>query len=572
MRISVFITAPIIARYLNSKEDIERAIAQLHAHHAERVFIESRRGPVSTPEEKLRELRDEFLNAGFETAGGIMPIGQRNDFGRGDDLLELSNEFLCYCSSETGDVFEFEIRKMARVFNTIILDDAFLTGCRCPNCQAEKDRQKTEDWGHFRRDLMVKFSAERVLKPAREENPGIKMIIKFPQYYDRYPDLGYDPIRQTEMFDAIWAGAETRDPWTIDYGYVPPYESQAHIRYLRSIAGDKLEGAWFDSLDCTPGLFRDQAIITALTGIPEITIFCYDPEIFALDSAMTACVREDYELLQELSQAATNVSGSDLPNVVWYRPAEADGGEDISLPDFLGMWSLPVDVQTQRPLDAKVVILSTHSLADPDPQGLLETLEANDVRIIATCGFLYGLKDNEEVLHRFGLRGLYPLRVPVQRLSVGDEWIDVSEPLSLPYNLAPLPGLKAVLAQTAEVCEHTFRIPLWLEAGPHHAALNLRTFGRQDYSIVEALNVPIVTDYVNVPVAVVSKIRAWCLEPFELEVEAPNWTCLFALRDGKLALVRPHASAATVQVNWKGSSKLVAVPSHDAVIFDPAQV
>lgn len=578
MRLSAFITADTIAKDLQDGDGVATAVERLRSYGVERVFIESRRGVLSTPGTQLEFLRDAFREAGFETAGGIMPLGEtdmydspglqenRSPFGKEAEGIESRGHFLCYSAAETGDVFEAEMRKMARLFDTIILDDAFLTPCRCAQCRAAKAADGESDWGRFRRALMSDFTRTRVAEPAREENPDVTLIIKFPQYYDRYADFGYDVVAQTEIFDGVWAGCETRDPNTLAYGYVPPYESQAHVAYLRAAAGDKLWGGWFDYLDCTPELFRDQVMLTTLTGLQEITIFRYTPELFAPDSAILRCLRDDRERIHALAESAQEPLTDESPRVVWYRPPNVEGGDDLALPDFLGMWALPVDVATIRPEHARTVVLSYHALSDPDPVQLVETLENAGVRILATIGFLQGLRDREDVLKRFGIHDLFQTRVPIEALQVDDTCIALSAPMTLPWDIEPMPDCYSILGRTAEVVERVFQTPLWLEADDTHALLNLRTFGREDYVIMETLNTPSVPDHLHLPDEVTSRIRHWCLAPFGLRIETPGWTCAVPLGGEALALVRPHDKAAGVRVAWGGQAQCTTAPGHDWVV------
>ena len=567
MRFSVYITAQAIAEFLTDTEGVSTAIEQLRAHHIDRVFLEARRAGVSTPEERLAALRDQFSSAGFLTAGGTMPMGRGREYGKQAEGIEVRNDFLCYSSPETARIFEDEVRKLARIFDTIILDDAFLTPCRCQDCTHMRASRGNPDWGAFRRELLARFSEEHVIVPAKQENPDVRVIIKFPQYYDRYGDFGYDPVEQTRLFDAVWAGTETRDPNTLDYGFVPPYEAISHVSFLRSLAGEKLQGAWFDSLDCTPGLFRDQAILTTLSGVPEITIYCYSPALFASDSAMTRCLREDHQRLRELSTIAGAGRREPLPELVWYRPPHADGREDLSIPDFWGMWAVPVRVSTRRPDGARAVLLSAHALSDPHPEELIEELENSSSRLIATTGFLQGLENYPAVRERFGVTALQPTRVPIETLRVDGNELPLESPITLPFDMAAKPGLPAILAATAQVCGQGFVVPLWLEADGTHAVLNLRTFGRQDYAVCEPLNVPILTGYTTLHPAAVSRIRTWCLEPFGMDLDAPNWTCLVPLNEDKLAIVRPHASAATVRLKRGNTEQIAAIPSHDFTVL-----
>ena len=43
---------------------------------------------------------------------------------------------------------------------------------------------------------------------------AVRLIIKFPQWYDRFHLFGYDPPRMAEAFDKVWVGTEVRNPLT----------------------------------------------------------------------------------------------------------------------------------------------------------------------------------------------------------------------------------------------------------------------------------------------------------------------------------------------------------------------
>ena len=71
--------------------------------------------------------------------------------------------------------------------------------------------------------------------PARAANPHVRMIIKYPNWYEHFQGLGYDLDREPHMFDAIYTGTETRDPEVTDQ-LLQQYESYEIIRYFDNIA------------------------------------------------------------------------------------------------------------------------------------------------------------------------------------------------------------------------------------------------------------------------------------------------------------------------------------------------
>ena len=112
-----------------------------------------------------------------------------------------------------------------------------------------------------------------MIDPARAARPDIRMIIKFPQWYDRFHLFGYDPPRMAALFDQVWVGTEVRDPKTRRMGYVQPTEGYMNFRWLASVAGTKTTGAWFDHIECPANVFADQAFMSVLAGARELTLF-----------------------------------------------------------------------------------------------------------------------------------------------------------------------------------------------------------------------------------------------------------------------------------------------------------
>ena len=50
---------------------------------------------------------------------------------------------------------------------------------------------------------MVQLSLSHVLGAARQVNPRVKIIIKYPQWYEDFHRRGYDVVRETAGFDRI---------------------------------------------------------------------------------------------------------------------------------------------------------------------------------------------------------------------------------------------------------------------------------------------------------------------------------------------------------------------------------
>ena len=55
-----------------------------------------------------------------------------------------------------------------------------------------------------------------VLGPAHAVNPKCKVVIKYPNWYDHFPALGFDLDYGPKHFDGIYTGTETRDAVSSD--------------------------------------------------------------------------------------------------------------------------------------------------------------------------------------------------------------------------------------------------------------------------------------------------------------------------------------------------------------------
>ena len=93
----------------------------------------------------------------------------------------------------------------------------------------------TRSWTQFRLDLMDEAAENLIVKPARAVNPKVKIVIKFPNWYEHFQGLGYDLDQEPKMFDGIYTGTETRDPVITDQ-HLQQYESYQIIRYFENIA------------------------------------------------------------------------------------------------------------------------------------------------------------------------------------------------------------------------------------------------------------------------------------------------------------------------------------------------
>ncbi len=265
LTLSVYATATDVLQHLAPPTVRTAALARLQALHVSRVFLEGRRGDEYVPPATLAEVRDFLAAHGLASAGGVATVP-----GAGFGVRQ--NEGLGWLNWEAEktrrDVARF-FTENAAVFDTLIVDDFFCTGDTSPVSEAARGARS---WAAYRRDLLVSLIEPLMLGPARAQRPDVRLILKFPQWYDRFHLFGYDPERMAGPFDPVWVGTEVRNPHTRRMGYVQPTEGYVNFRWLRALGGEKTTGAWFDHIECTAENFTDQAFQSVLAGARELTL------------------------------------------------------------------------------------------------------------------------------------------------------------------------------------------------------------------------------------------------------------------------------------------------------------
>jgi hypothetical protein len=155
------------------------------------AFIESFRDGYTAERKALEHARDRFRGAGFDVSGCVTPTKVGKDSTNWKSIA-------CYTDEPTQKHLQEIFEYTASMFDEIMIDDFWFTDCRCEECQKARG---DKSWREYHCDLMVKVSRERVLKPARAINPNVKIIIKYPQWYDQFHNRGYDVVQETADFD-----------------------------------------------------------------------------------------------------------------------------------------------------------------------------------------------------------------------------------------------------------------------------------------------------------------------------------------------------------------------------------
>ncbi|HEV7299680.1 MAG TPA: hypothetical protein VGN72_09970 [Tepidisphaeraceae bacterium] len=392
LTLSTLFEAGLFRERLATDSGIAAAIDWCHANGITRVFLESFRTAYDAPPQNVLRAKGQFEAAGIQTAGGVTPthLGKRST---GWDIVA------CYTDAGVQDKLQQIFEDAARLFDLVMIDDFLFTDCQCPECDAARGQQS---WSEYRRDLLVRLSRERILEPARRVNPNVKIILKYPQWYDKYHLNGYDVERQTAMFDLTWAGTELRDP-DHNKGSLPrvaQYEGFWVMRWLSHLAGGidgKCGGGWFDEYATSPNTYVEQAWQTVLGGGREMVLFHYTSLTTPRGESCIAALRPQLPAMFELARLVRSRPLS--LGVVSPKPPGSDAGDGRYVFDYAGMIGLPLIPTTQLDPAARSAFVSAENLADPAIADRLGQLLDNGGHAVVTDGLLAGLKADHLARH-----------------------------------------------------------------------------------------------------------------------------------------------------------------------------
>lgn len=341
-----------------------------------RLYVEVYRSGHTVSSERLVFVRDWLVREGIDVVGGIATVPGGDVGVRQEGPLDWFN----WQNAKTQRDIERIVRMAAGVFDTFIVDDFLCTG----DVSRESDEARGQrSWGQYRRDLLTQLARSLFLEPARQVNPRITMIVKYPQWYDRFHLFGYDTETLPRIFDRVWVGTETRGRTTRRFGFVQPYEGFVNYRWLAGIAGDKIGGAWFDHGDCAENDFLDQAYMSVLAGARELVFFNLGDLVQGHPDHARLVGQFD-----RLADLAAFVRTHPVVGVPAYKPPNSDPAGDMYLMDFLGMLGIPLVPVHQFPESASVMFLPAQAAADP---ALLERVKAaldRGASVIVTANLL----------------------------------------------------------------------------------------------------------------------------------------------------------------------------------------
>ncbi len=388
LKISTLFTAQNVRGYLSNETGIDNAMKWCRDTGVTHVFIETFRDNYTADRKALENAKVEFKAAGFEVSGCVTPtkVGK---------ISTGWNVISCYTNKGTQNEMKRIFEYTASIFDEIMIDDFLFTDCRCDECKAARGEQP---WADYRCDLMVKVSRELILGAARAVNPNVKVIIKYPQWYDQFHNRGYEVVRQSADYDRTWVGTETRNFEDKRWGGKVQYEAYYIMRWLGEIGGAKTGGGWFDPYGTTENTYLEQARQTVLADAKEMLLFCYGSLLRQTGPANVEALRKE---IPGLFKLAAIVRDKPIKGIMAAKPPNSDAGEEEYVYDFVGMLGLPLVPTAKIDTDAKAAFFPVHSLKDPQFKKKLTKMFAAGKPVLLTDGLASQLNgvdlDNENV-------------------------------------------------------------------------------------------------------------------------------------------------------------------------------
>ena len=425
----------------------------------DKIYLETHRDLLIVDDATIEKAKKFFQKQGIEVAGGItFTINESNEF-----------ETFCYSDPEHRKLVQKIAETTARHFDEFLLDDFFFTSCKS---QVEVAAKGKMSWTDYRLQLMNDAAKNLVLGPAKAVNPKVKVIIKYPNWYDHFQGLGFNLEDGPKLFDGIWTGTETRDPASAQH--LQNYLSYNIIRYFENLRPGYNGGGWVDAggIQMSMDRYAEQLHLTAIAKARDVMLFAYHQ---LLDVALRDELRApwqgvgtswDYDQMrapfQKGHKTITSTTMARIADVTLrqadhlvgklgnpigiksYKPFHALG-EDF-LQNYLGMIGLPMDMYSTFANDQKIVLLTEQAAGDKDVMTKIKGQLERGRDVIITSGLLKAIpekiaevcelrcSDLKAIVNDFGRYGqsTRDILIPQVRYQTNDSWevISAGRPLT----------------------------------------------------------------------------------------------------------------------------------------------
>jgi len=571
---AVYIPVGVLLGFQNPQQlasDWERIHAQLKV---DKVYIEVQRDRTIASDDLIVQVKKFFAERGVSVAGGMA----LSDGGWG--------QFRSFCYTDPNDraFIKRAVEHAAKHFDEVIQDDFFFVTTKFDSDIAAKGDRS---WSQFRLDLMNEASENLLIKPARAVNPKVKMVIKYPNWYEHFHGSGFDLEKQPRLFDGIYTGTETRDPEVTDQN-LQQYESYQVFRYFENIKPGANGGGWVDTYSIRyVDRYAEQLWNTLFAKAPEITLF----EWSALTRPIVPGARAAWEKLPTSFNLAalreawkTNAPGN-MPEptiaraagysleqvdaflgklgkpigIASYRPAHA-WGEDF-LHNYLGMIGIPIDLYPTFPTNASTVLLTEAAGFDPDIVAKIKGQLRAGKTIVITSGLLRALQGK-------GIEDIVELQYTDRKI-LAREYLDGFGA----GNGASLGGEQAdgiLFPDIRFLTNDAWPVMRALANGRGYPLLLMERYGK---GVLYVWTMPDnFNDLYRLPPAVVSELKSYVMAGFPVRLEGPSQVALFAYDNNTFIAQSYRHETTDVVVKVAGKvAKLRNVVTDEVIVAEASE-
>ena len=408
-KVSTYIRAQDVARMADDKflnQTWETVSSQVDL---DKIYLETHRDAFTVDGKTMTKVKKFFLSKGLEVGGGITYTrSEPTDFETYSYARPVERQ-------QVREVAEYT----AKLFDDFILDDFFFIDLKNDDEIAAKEKSG-KSWTEYRLRLMADAGRELVLEPAKKVNPKVKVIIKYPNWYDHFHGLGFNLEEEPQYFDGIWTGTETRDPGSAQH--LQNYLSYNVVRYFDNIAPGKNGGGWVDAggIHMSMDRYAEQLHLTMLSKTPEIILwnymqlndvkitpqmrakgqdagdnsFRYDEMVAPYQKAGKTMTPTTMARFASVTLQQTDKLMGQLGNpvgLVSYKPYHSSG-EDF-LQNYLGMIGLPMDMHPQFLNDRQQILLTEQAAKDPQIVDKIKAQLKKGGDVIITTGLLKAIRE-----------------------------------------------------------------------------------------------------------------------------------------------------------------------------------
>ena len=515
----------------------------------DKVYIEVQRDRRLLSEEQAERVKKFFLDHGVQVAGG-MALSERN----------IGGQFQSFCYTDEKDraFIKSAAELAARHFDEVIQDDFFFVTTKFDSDIVAKG---DKSWTQFRLDLMADAAENLLVKPAKAVNPKVKIVIKFPNWYEHFQGSGFDLEREPKIFDGIYTGTETRDPVMTDQ-HLQQYESFGIIRYFENIAPGRNGGGWVDTYSLRYlDRYAEQIWDTMFAKAREFTCFEWSgltkpfeigdraaweklPTSFNFSEMTNGIVVPTWARVAgySLEQADKIVGQLGTPvGIASYKPHHSSG-EDF-LHNYFGMIGIPIDLRPEFPTNANLVLLTECAKADPNIVAKIKGQLRAGKSVVITSGLLHALQGK-------GIEDIADVR-----------WTD-RKVFAHKYaggfgagNFTTLDGDKNLDVLFPEIDFLTNDSWSLVRAEANGNGFPLLLLNRYSKGILYVWTMPEnFTDLYALPAEVTTAIKNYIMRGFPVRLDGPAQVALFAYDNNTFIAENFLASPADVKISLLGNS------------------